>query len=117
MNRPTIINAAMAAATVPLLVLNIACGAVDIPIDAVAAISVGLLGDRAILDLPYAEDKDADVDANIVMTGSGRFVEVQMSGEEATFDNEQLCDLLALAKKGISHILQLQQKAIKEGLE
>lgn len=85
-------------------------------IDAVAAISVGLLGDRAILDLPYAEDKDADVDANIVMTGSGRFVEVQMSGEEATFDNEQLCDLLALAKKGISHILQLQQKAIKEGL-
>ena len=85
-------------------------------IDAVAAISVGLLGDRAILDLPYAEDKDADVDANIVMTGSGRFVEVQMSGEEATFDNEQLCDLLALAKTGISHILQLQQKAIKEGL-
>lgn len=83
--------------------------------DSVAAVSVGLLGDRAILDLPYVEDKDADVDANVVMTGNAKFVEVQMSGEEATFDGAQLSELLALAKKGIGEICEMQTQAIAEG--
>ena len=83
--------------------------------DAVAAVSVGLCDGRAVLDLPYQEDKDADVDANVVMTGSAKFVEVQMSGEEATFDGEQLSELLALAKKGIGEIIKLQNEAIAKG--
>ena len=86
-------------------------------VDSVAAVSVGMCDGRAVLDLPYVEDKDADVDANVVMTGSAKFVEVQMSGEEATFDGEQLSELLALAKKGIGEIIQLQNKAIEEGLK
>lgn len=93
----------------------------DIPadpfVDAVAAVSVGLLGNRALLDLPYAEDVDADVDANVVMTGSSKFVELQFSGEEAVFDESQVSQLCALAKKGIGEILQLQQSAIAAALE
>ena len=67
------------------------------------------------LDLPYEEDKDADVDANIVMTGSGKFVELQASGEEATFDAEQLAQLISLAKGGIEQISKLQNEAIANG--
>ena len=72
--------------------------------DSVAAISVGLLKGRALLDLPYVEDKDAEVDANIVMTGRGRFVEAQASGEEATFSGEEFQQLLGLAQKGIREL-------------
>lgn len=81
--------------------------------DSVAAVSVGMLGGREILDLPYAEDKDADVDANIVMTGGGRFVEIQASGEEATFDSNGLAELLKLARGGIAKITELQNAAIE----
>lgn len=81
--------------------------------DSVAAVSVGMLGGREILDLPYAEDKDADVDANIVMTGRGRFVEIQASGEEATFDSDELAELLKLARGGIAKITELQNAAIE----
>lgn len=81
--------------------------------DSVAAVSVGMLGGREILDLPYAEDKDADVDANIVMTGRGRFVEIQASGEEATFDSDGLAELLKLARGGIAKITELQNAAIE----
>lgn len=81
--------------------------------DSVAAISVGMLGGNCILDLPYAEDKDAEVDANIVMTGGGKFVEIQSTGEEATFDDANLSRLLELAKKGISQISELQIRAIE----
>ena len=81
--------------------------------DSVAAVSVGMLGGREILDLPYAEDKDADVDANIVMTGGGRFVEIQASGEEATFDSDELAELLKLARGGIAKITELQNAAIE----
>jgi len=84
--------------------------------DSVAAISVGVYKDTAVLDLNYVEDKDASVDANIVMTGSGKYVEVQSSGEEATFDREQLDSLLALGAGGIQTITQLQEAAIQEGL-
>jgi ribonuclease PH len=76
--------------------------------DSIAAISVGILEDTALLDLPYIEDRDAQVDANIVMTGSGQFVEVQGSGEEATFSPEQLNEMLALASKGLGEIARLQ---------
>lgn len=82
-------------------------------LDSVAAVSVGLLDGREILDLPYEEDKDADVDANIVMTGSGKFVEIQASGEEATFDSTQLARLIDLAKGGIEQITILQNTAIE----
>ena len=84
--------------------------------DSVAAISAGVYQDKPILDLNYPEDKDASVDANIVMTGSGRFVEVQGSGEEATYDREQLDALLALAAKGIEELSTLQETAIADAL-
>jgi ribonuclease PH len=76
--------------------------------DSVAAVSAGLFGGNLLLDLAYVEDKDAEVDFNIVMTGQGRFVEVQGSGEESTFSHEQLQDLLELAKKGLKELSALQ---------
>jgi ribonuclease PH len=76
--------------------------------DSVAAVSVGLCGGHALLDLNYVEDKDAEVDANIVMTGRGQFVEVQSSGEETTFSPEQLQSLLALAQTGLKELSALQ---------
>jgi ribonuclease PH len=76
--------------------------------DSVAAVSVGLCGGRELLDLNYVEDKDAEVDANVVMTGRGQFVEVQSSGEESTFSPEQLQSLLALAQKGLKDLSALQ---------
>jgi ribonuclease PH len=82
-------------------------------VDNVAAVSVGILNDEALLDLCYVEDRDASVDANIVMTGSGQFVEAQASGEEATFSHDQLQSLLGLAAKGIEE-LTARQKAVLE---
>lgn len=76
--------------------------------DSVAAVSVGVFEGQELLDLPYLEDKDAEVDFNVVMTGQGRFVEVQGSGEEATFTETQLQSLLTLARKGLKEIASLQ---------
>jgi ribonuclease PH len=76
--------------------------------DSVAAVSAGIFADRALLDLNYLEDKDAAVDANVVMTGRGQFVEVQSSGEEATFSPEQLSSLLTLAQAGLKELASLQ---------
>ena len=76
--------------------------------DSVAAVSVGVFGGRELIDLAYLEDKDAEVDFNIVMTGRGQFVEVQGSGEEATFSQDQLTSLIALAQKGLKEIAGLQ---------
>ena len=76
--------------------------------DSVAAVSAGIFGETAYLDLAYVEDKDAQVDFNIVMTGRGQFVEVQGTGEESTFSQEQLGELLALAQKGLKEISALQ---------
>jgi ribonuclease PH len=78
----------------------------------VAAVSVGLLGDREMLDLNYAEDRDADVDLNLVMTGAGQFVEVQGCGEEATFSRTQLDRLLKLGKLGIDRITDQQRRTL-----
>lgn len=77
-------------------------------LDSVAAISVGIFEGRELLDLNYVEDKDAEVDFNIVMTGQGRFVEVQGTGEEATFTQEQLTSLIALAQRGLKELAGLQ---------
>lgn len=83
--------------------------------DSVAAISVGVCDGKTVLDLPYEEDKDAEVDANIVMTGSGKFVEIQASGEEAVFDDTQLAQFLSLARIGTQKIAKLQEETIKNG--
>ena len=79
----------------------------------VAAVSVGLVGGEALLDLDYSEDVEASVDMNVVMTGEGRFVEVQGTGEEATFSAQELQTLLALAGQGIKQLTQLQQTALR----
>ncbi len=80
--------------------------------DTVAAISCGLVGRRPLLDLCYTEDASADVDMNVVMTGAGRFVEIQGTGEEATFDEEELAALLSLAKSGLRRIRSVQLAAL-----
>jgi len=80
--------------------------------DSVAAISVGLLNDVELLDLDYSEDKDAEVDLNLVMTGIGQFVEVQGSGEESTFSRGQLDRLLKLGKVGIDAITRRQKQTL-----
>ena len=84
--------------------------------DSVAAVSVGLFENREILDLAYLEDKDAEVDFNIVMTGRGNFVEVQGTGEEATFTQEQLSSLLELAKVGMKEVAAKQTEFLVKRL-
>jgi ribonuclease PH len=76
--------------------------------DSVAAISVGIYQGETLLDLDYVEDKDAEVDANVVMTGRGQFVEVQSSGEESTFSHAQLQSLLASAQTGLTELAAIQ---------
>jgi ribonuclease PH len=80
--------------------------------DHVAAISCGVCKGVAVLDLDYAEDSDADTDANFVMTGDGRIVEVQGTAEKEPFSEEQLLTLLALARKGVSKLVDLQKMAV-----
>jgi ribonuclease PH len=84
----------------------------DVLRDSVAAVSVGLLDGVELLDLEYREDKDAEVDFNLVMTGTGRYVEVQGSGEEATFSRAQLDALLAIGERGISAITAAQRATL-----
>jgi ribonuclease PH len=80
----------------------------------VAAVSVGLVEGQALLDLDYSEDVAAAVDMNVVMTGEGRFIEVQGTGEEATFSDAELQTLLTLARRGIQQLTELQTAAIKQ---
>lgn len=84
--------------------------------DSVAAVSVGIFEQTPVLDLCYLEDRDASVDANVVMTGSGAFVELQSAGEEATFTAPQLQALIGLAEGGIREITTLQAQAIEHAL-
>jgi ribonuclease PH len=77
-----------------------------------AAISVGIVDGRPLLDLPYVEDVAAEVDMNVVMTGSGRFVEVQGTAEGLAFSRDELGDLLDLAEDGIRSIMALQDEAV-----
>src|SRR5450432_2907116 len=78
----------------------------------VAAVSVGIVDGQPLLDLCYTEDVAATVDMNLVMNSAGEFIELQGSGEEATFSEKQLADLLALGKSGIRELLGAQQKAL-----
>jgi ribonuclease PH len=78
----------------------------------VAAVSVGLVNGGEMLDLDYAEDKDAEVDLNLVMTGIGQFVEIQGTGEETTFTRQQLDELLNLGKLGIEAITHHQRQSL-----
>jgi ribonuclease PH len=80
--------------------------------DQVAAISCGLYGGKPVLDLDYAEDSEADADANFVMTGTGGIVEVQGTAETAPFDQESFDQLMALAKKGIKELISLQKLTV-----
>jgi len=80
--------------------------------DHIAAISCGVCGGTAVLDLDYAEDSAADTDANFVMTGDGRIVEVQGTAEKEPFSEEQLLTLLALARKGVAKLVDLQKMAV-----
>jgi ribonuclease PH len=80
--------------------------------DQVAAVSCGLYAGSAVLDLDYAEDKDADADANFVMTGSGGLVEVQGTAETTPFQLEQFNELIQLARKGIGELLALQKLTV-----
>ena len=79
---------------------------------AVAAVSVGIVGNEALLDLCYVEDAAAAVDFNLVMNSAGEFIELQGTGEEATFSEAQLAGLLALGKAGIRQLLELQEAAL-----
>ncbi|MFP6886649.1 MAG: ribonuclease PH [Opitutales bacterium] len=83
-------------------------------LDHLAAISVGVYRNHCLLDLDYPEDRDASVDANIVMTGSGHFVEIQSSGEESTYTRAQLDELLALAEKGVSELVAAQRGVLEQ---
>jgi ribonuclease PH len=77
--------------------------------DYVAATSVGVVGGVAMLDLCYTEDSQADVDMNVVMTGSGKFVELQATAEKTAFDDAQLAELLGLARAGIDELIAVQR--------
>src|SRR5882757_5874282 len=80
--------------------------------DHVAAISCGVYNNIAVLDLDYAEDSEAETDANFIMTGAGNIVEVQATAEKTPFSEEQLLTLLALARKGIGKLVDLQKMSV-----
>lgn len=84
-------------------------GTKPILVDSVAAISVGVVDGTPVLDLDYVEDSRAEVDMNVVMTGSGKFIEVQGTAEGAPFDQDTLNQMLTLARNGITQLTALQQ--------
>ncbi|MBI4531020.1 MAG: ribonuclease PH [Candidatus Latescibacteria bacterium] len=81
-------------------------------IDSVAAVSVGMIDGVPLLDLCYSEDSRADVDMNVVMTGSGRFIEVQGTAEGTSFSEEEMAALIRLARKGISELTEVQRRML-----
>ena len=81
-------------------------------LDFVAATSVGIVNGTPLLDLNYEEDSSAEVDMNVVMTGSGQFIELQATGEKIAFGDAQLAEMIALARGGISELIALQRKAL-----
>ena len=86
----------------------------EVPIkDSVAAISVGKVEGEVLLDLNYDEDSRAEVDMNVVMTGDGKFVEVQGTAEEAVFTKRDLDELTKMAQKGIRELTRIQKKALE----
>jgi ribonuclease PH len=80
--------------------------------DHIAAVSCGVFQNTAVLDLDYAEDSEAETDANFIMTGSGNIVEIQATAEKEPFSEAQLLALLALARRGIVRLVDLQKLAV-----
>jgi ribonuclease PH len=80
--------------------------------DFLASVSVGVVGDKALLDLNYEEDSKAKVDMNLVMTGSGKYVELQGTGEESPFDRHELDQLLSLGEQGILQMIERQKEVL-----
>jgi ribonuclease PH len=78
---------------------------------------VGIVEGRVLLDLCYAEDAIAEVDMNVVMTGAGRFIEIQGTAEESPFSKEQLDAMLAVAAGGVRQLVRLQQRLLAERLQ
>jgi ribonuclease PH len=89
----------------------------DILTDSLAAVSVGIVAGKCLLDLCYEEDSQAEVDMNVVMTGSGRFVELQGTAEGSPFCRGKLDELLALAEKGIGELIAVQNKVLASVLQ
>jgi ribonuclease PH len=81
--------------------------------DYVAATSVGILAGEPMMDLCYEEDSQAAVDMNVVMTGSGKFVEVQATAERNAFDDEQMARMLGLARAGIAELVEIQKRVVR----
>jgi len=90
-------------------------GIIDAPAvsDHVAAVSVGIVGGKPVLDLNYEEDSRAEVDMNVIMTGDGRFVEIQGTAEKEPFRKDQMDRLISLARTGIVELVAEQKKALK----
>lgn len=87
----------------------------EVPVhDSVAAISVGKIDERIMLDLNYEEDSRAQVDMNIVMTGSGKFVEIQGTGEEFVFTKEDVDEMMKIAQQGIRELTKIQKKSLEK---
>jgi ribonuclease PH len=86
----------------------------DLVLRPVAAVSVGIVESQALLDLSYVEDVAATVDMNLVMNAEGEFIELQGTGEEASYTEQQLAAMLALGKSGISQLLRCQQAALAQ---
>lgn len=81
-------------------------------VDSVAAISCGVYKGNAVLDLEYTEDSSADADANFILTGSGKIIEIQATAEHYAFDDEQFQSMYKLAKKGIAELIEIQKSVI-----
>jgi ribonuclease PH len=115
--RTASITGAMAALALALRKLKEQKVVSEIPLnDFVAAISVGIIGKETLLDLDYAEDSSAEVDMNVVMTGSGRFVEVQATAEGLPFSNEDMARLIELTRPAIRQLIAIQKSITKVDL-
>jgi ribonuclease PH len=95
----------------PALPLN-----ADLITGSVAAISIGLLEGRVLVDLDYPEDRDAEVDLNLVMTGAGQLIEIQAGGEESTFTRDQLDEMVKAGEVATRYITELQSRVLSQPL-
>lgn len=112
--RTAAITGAYVALADALTYLHAAGAVAGTPLKApVAAVSVGVIDGRVCLDLPYEEDSRAEVDLNVVMTAEGKFVEIQGTGEDGTFDREQLNSMLEVAEKGLKELIEIQQEVLR----
>ena len=116
--RTAAITGAWVALALAVRTLEATPGALAGPVlrDAVAAVSVGLVDHRLCLDLAYAEDSRAEVDMNVVMTGRGRFVEVQGTAEGKAFTAAQLASMTALAAEGIARLIAIQRDSVRDAV-